>query len=250
MMCEAGDTSRTLPLYSDEAFELLSQQWLKVGWNQKHPYRFTWLGRPIIQLPEDIVRIQELLYQVRPDVLIETGVAHGGSLILYASLFQVMGQGRVIGIDIEIRPPNRRAIEQHELARFITLIEGSSIDPGTVARVRALLAPGERVLVVLDSCHYKDHVRSELELYGELVTPGSYLVTTDGYMKYLADVPRGHPDWAQNNPLSAIDEFLRVHPDFTVEPPPCPFSESTLQTHCSYWPRAFLRRKSAPLTHG
>src|SRR4249919_732260 len=113
LLVEADGRTRQLQLYSDEAFELISDQWLKVGWNQKYPYTFSWMGRPIIQLPEDMIRAQEVVYHVKPDVLIETGVAHGGSLIYYASLFKAMGRGRVIGVDIEIRPQNRTAIENH-----------------------------------------------------------------------------------------------------------------------------------------
>ena len=134
---ETAGQSRRLDLYSKEAFELISHQWLKVGWNQKYPYTFSWMGRPIIQIPEDILRIQEVIYQVKPDVIIETGVAHGGSLIFYASLCKAMEKGRIIGIDLEIRPHNRQAIEGHELASFITLLEGSSIAPEIVARTTA-----------------------------------------------------------------------------------------------------------------
>src|SRR4249919_2883447 len=110
LLVEADGRTRQLQLYSDEAFELISDQWLKVGWNQKYPYTFSWLGRPIIQLPEDVLRIQEVIYRVKPDVIIETGVAHGGSLVLYSGLLKAMGvAGRVIGVDILIRPPNRKA---------------------------------------------------------------------------------------------------------------------------------------------
>ncbi|HLO47420.1 MAG TPA: CmcI family methyltransferase, partial [Kamptonema sp.] len=125
---EIGGDCQTIPLYSKEAFEIISHYWLKLGWNQKYTYTFSWMGRPIIQLPEDMIRIQEVIYQVKPDVIIETGVAHGGSLIYYASLFKAMGKGRVVGIDIEIRPHNRKAIEEHELSSFIILVEGSSTD--------------------------------------------------------------------------------------------------------------------------
>jgi cephalosporin hydroxylase len=129
----AADGQR-LDLYGKEAFELISDLWLKTSWNQKYSYTFTWLGRPIIQHPEDLVRLQEVIFTLRPDVIIETGVAHGGSLIFYASLFKAMGrEGRVIGIDIEIRWQNRKAIESHELAYYISLIEGDSANPEVVA---------------------------------------------------------------------------------------------------------------------
>ena len=144
------------------------------------------MGRPVIQLPEDMLRIQEVIHVVRPDVIVETGVAHGGSLVFYASLLKAMDKGRVIGIDVEIRPHNRRAIEAHPLAERIALVEGSSIDPAVVDRVAGMIAPNEAVLVLLDSCHTKAHVAAELEAYGRLVTPGSYIVATDGIMHDLA----------------------------------------------------------------
>src|SRR5678815_3421901 len=114
---------------SPEAFRILSKLWLRSGWDAKYVYSFTWLGRPIIQLPEDLLRLQEVIYRVKPDVIIETGVAHGGSLIFYASLCKAMAKGRVIGVDVEIRAYNRSAIEAHELSSYITLIEGDSIAP-------------------------------------------------------------------------------------------------------------------------
>src|SRR5947199_3655511 len=138
---------RVLPLYSPEAFALVGRLWVEVGWAQKYSYTFTWLGRPVVQLPEDLVRVQEVLHRVRPDVVIETGVAHGGSLVFYASLCKAMGRGRVVGVDVEIRPHNRAAIESHALAGYITLIEGSSTDEETLRRLRGLLWPGDTVLV-------------------------------------------------------------------------------------------------------
>src|SRR6202041_1198377 len=138
----------------------------------KYSYSFTWLGRPIVQLPEDILLIQEAIYQVKPDVIVETGVAHGGSLIFYASLCKTMEKGRVIGIDIEIRPSNRAAVEAHPLSSFITLLEGSSTNPDVVKQVRAAIRPKEVVLVLLDSCHSKDHVLEELQAYSPLVSKG------------------------------------------------------------------------------
>jgi cephalosporin hydroxylase len=233
-----------LNLYSDEAFEVLSHHWLKVGWNQKYPYTFSWMGRPIIQLPEDVLRIQEVIYRVKPDVIVETGVAHGGSLILYASLLKAMGsRGRVIGIDVEVRPANRKAIEAHELSPLLTLVIGNSIAPETVRRVKDLIQPGERGLVILDSCHTKNHVLQELRSYHELVAPGSYIVATDGSMRDLYDVPSGKPQWSEDNPAAAAEEFAREHPEFVLEQPPWPFNESSLRKNITHWPNSFLRRK-------
>jgi len=240
---EVNGKSRKIDLYSREAFELISNQWLKVGWNQKYTYTFTWMGRPIIQLPEDMIRIQEVIYQVKPDVIIETGVAHGGSLIFYASLCKVMGKGRVIGIDIEIRPHNRRAIEEHELFPLITLIEGSSTAPETLEQVKKLIKPGESVLVILDSCHTKQHVLGELERYHGLITPGSYLIATDGIMKDLYDVPRGNQEWKRDNPVTAVNDFVKKHPEFVLEQPAWLFNESKLTKNITHWPCAFLKRK-------
>lgn len=234
----------TLSLYSREAFELLSKVWLKVGWNEKHVYTFTWLGRPIIQLSEDLVRVQEIIYQLRPDVIIETGVAHGGSLVFYASLCKLMGKGRVIGIDIEIRPKNRQAIEAHELAPYITLIEGNSVVPDVIERVEALVKPGETTIVFLDSNHSKAHVAGELEAYHALVTPGSYIVATDGIMQDLYDVPRGKPEWTWDHPSAAAIEFAERHPEFVLEQPAWRFNESNLAANLTHWPQAWLRRRT------
>ena len=239
---EDEDGVRDIPLYTREAFELLSNEWVKVGWSCKYTYTFTWLGRPIIQLPDDLLRVQEVIYQLKPDVIVETGVAHGGSLIFYASLFRLIGKGRVIGVDVEIRPHNRAAIESHPLSPSITLIEGDAVADETVARVRAALKPGETVLVLLDSCHTKEHVLRELVAYSPLVTPGSYIVATDGLMKDLADVPRGNPEWAHDNPAAAAAEFARRDPSFRLEEPRWLFNESDLTAAVTHWPGAWLRK--------
>jgi cephalosporin hydroxylase len=170
-------------------------------------------------------------------------VAHGGSLIYYASLCKVMEHGRVIGIDIEIRPHNRRAIEAHEMRDLITLIEGSSTVPDVVRKVHSLVKPGESVLVLLDSNHTKDHVANELEAYCDLVTPGSYIVATDGLMEDLYDVPNGRSEWEWDNPAAARAEFAARHPEFILEQPGWPFDESDLSENVTYWPGAWLRRK-------
>lgn len=240
---EVEGKTQVFDLYTREAFELISLQWVRVGWNQQYPYTFTWMGRPIIQLPEDMVRLQEVIYRVRPDVIIETGVAHGGSLIYSASLCQVMQKGRVIGIDIEIRPANRKAIEAHEMSPLITLIEGSSTAPEVVRKAHSLVKPGETVLVILDSNHTRQHVLDELEAYHTLVTPGSYIVATDGVMRDLADVPRGSSEWTWDNPAEAASAFAEKHPEFEIEQPAWPFNESALKRNITHWPNAWLRRK-------
>jgi cephalosporin hydroxylase len=243
LLREEDGIRERMALFSPQAFALLSRAWLRTGWGLKYSYTFTWMGRPIIQLPEDMVRAQEAIYAVRPDVIVETGVAHGGSLIFYASLCKAMEHGRVIGVDILIRPNNRRAIEEHALAPYITLIEGSSTDPETVAAVKRQVKPGETALVILDSNHTKAHVLGELNAYADLVTPGSYLVATDGIMKEVLGAPGAKADWDENNPYAAAREFLRDHPEFTMEQPPWPFDESSgLTESVTYWPGAWLRR--------
>lgn len=228
---------------SQQAFSIISRAWLRSGWDNKYVYSFSWMGRPVIQLPEDMLRIQEVIYSVKPDVLIETGIAHGGSLIFYASLFKAMQKGRVIGVDIEIRPHNRKAIEKHELSPFISMIEGSSIEPSIVDKVRSLVKPGETVMVVLDSCHNKDHVFQELLAYAPLVTTGSYIVATDGIMHWLGNAPRTEADWGWNNPKDAVLEFVASHPDFDNSPPVFPFNEGNITEMVTYWPGAWLKKK-------
>ena len=227
---------------SPEAFSAVSGAWLRCGWDVKYVYGFTWMGRPIIQLPEDMIRIQEVLWRLAPDVVIETGVAHGGSLVFYAGLMAALGKGRVIGVDIEIRAHNRAAIESHVMAPRIALIEGSSTAPETLAAVRAQITAGERVLVILDSNHSRDHVARELELYAPLVTPGSYIVACDGIMAQVAGAPRTQADWTWNNPITAIDDFLATHKEFIQEEPQFAFNEGVVRERVTYWPKSFLRR--------
>jgi cephalosporin hydroxylase len=241
-LIEEKSTS-TYDVKTREAFSIISEAWLRCGWDNKYVYSFTWMGRPIIQLPEDMIRIQEIIYKVRPDVIIETGVAHGGSLVFYASLMKSMGyQGRVIGIDIEIRPHNRKAIECHELFEYITLVEGSSIDKSVMNNVKSTVKSGEKVLVMLDSNHTKKHVLAELNGYADLVSLGSYLVAADGIMGNLTGAPRSNDDWSWNNPKMAAEEFVRTHDNFIIEEPVFLFNESTITERVTYWPSAFLKR--------
>ena len=234
---------REMTLADPEAFELISRAWLRSGWDTKYVYGFSWMGRPVIQLPEDMMRIQELIYELQPDVIVETGVAHGGSLIFYAGLCAAMGKGRVIGIDIEIRLHNRKAIEAHRLSPMITLIEGSSIAPNVVQQVENKIGVAEKVLVLLDSNHSRDHVAAELEAYASLVSQGSYIIACDGIMQQVSGAPRSQPDWTWNNPISAVETFLAKHPEFESHEPIWPFNEGTVHKRVTYWPQAYLRRR-------
>ena len=200
------------------------------------------MGRPVIQLPEDMIRIQEVIYKIKPDVIIETGVAHGGSLIFYASLCKAMEKGRIIGVDIEIREHNRKAIEQHELYSYIELIEGDSTKEEVVNKVKNMINKNEKVLVILDSCHTKEHVMAELEAYSPLVTEESYIVATDGIMEQVEGAPRTSPDWVWNNPKQAAIEFAGKHKDFVIEEPEFMFNEGTITNRVTYWPNSFIKR--------
>ena len=240
---EVDGPENPMELFSKKGFELLSDLWVKVGWNEKYSYTFSWMGRPIIQLPEDVMRIQEVIYDVKPDVIIETGVAHGGTMIFYASLCKAMGKGRVVGIDIEIREHNRSAIENHDLAPYITLFEGSSVASEILDQVKQNIADDKTVLVILDSDHSKGHVAAELEAYCGMVSSGSYIVATDGLMKDVHDAPRGTADWITDNPTDAAIEFAEKHNDFLLEQPAWPFNESELDRNITHWPSAWLRKK-------
>lgn len=233
-------------LDSPEAFNVISRAWLRAGWDNKYVYSFTWMGRPIIQLPEDMFRLQEVIYSNKPDVIVETGIAHGGSLIFYATLCKAMGRGKVVGVDIEIRPHNRKAIEAHELSPLITLIEGSSIAASTVEEVKGHIRPGDTAIVLLDSCHARQHVLAELEAYSSLVGEGSYIVAMDGIMEEVTGAPRTQPDWAWNNPRQAALEFVKSNAGFIIEEPPFLFNEGNISERVTYWPSAFIKRVAPP----
>ena len=184
----------------------------------RYSYNFTWLGLPIIQFPQDMVAMQELVWHVKPDLIVETGIAHGGSLVFYASLLELVGSdGQVLGIDIDIRPQNRRQIEAHPLARRIRMIEGSSTDPSVLERVREIAA-NRRTMVVLDSNHTHEHVLQELRLYSDLVQEGSYIVVMDTVVE---DMPAGSfPDrpWdIGDNPKTAVRAFLQESDRFQID---------------------------------
>jgi len=232
---ETPDGPREVDIYTREGFNVLSQLWTRSGWERKFTYEIVWMGIPIIQLPEDILMMQELVWRVRPDVIVESGVAHGGATVLYASLLDAIGKGRVVGIDIEIRKYNRLAIEAHPMSKRITLIEGDSVADETVDRVCAEIPQGATVMVALDSNHTCSHVSAELARYTPLVTPGSYCVVFDGVMTMVSDAPSAGDNWENDNPMKAVEAFLAEHDDFEVDG-----SFNRLQV--TYCQSGFLRR--------
>jgi cephalosporin hydroxylase len=213
------DPARIAQMAADPQLAALSHELFLRSAEYKYSYNFSWLGRPIIQYPQDIMAAQEIIWQVKPDAIIETGIAHGGSLIFYASMLELLGgDGQVLGIDIDIRAHNRVEIERHPLFKRITLLQGSSIDQQIAQQVYAFARDKQRVLVVLDSNHTHDHVRQELELYAPLVTKGSYLIVFDTVVEHMPD--RFFPDrpWGRgNNPKTAVQAFLSGSDRFEVD---------------------------------
>lgn len=206
-------------LDQDSSIHGLSNIWLREVIRYKYTYNFTWMGRPIIQLPQDVFAMQEIIWRVKPDLIIETGIAHGGSLIFSSSILELIGaEGQVLGIDVDIRQHNRVEIEKHLMFKRITMIEGSSIDNEIVKQVYDFAQGKSRVLVVLDSNHTHDHVLKELELYSPLVTKDSYLVVFDTAVE---DMPEDFfPDrpWGKgNNPKTAVWEFLKTNKRFEID---------------------------------
>ena len=239
---EDGESS-THDLYSRSSFEQISRHWVRIGWSLRYYAGFTWMGLPVLQLPDDLVRFQEVFWEVRPSLVIETGVFQGGSLLFHASLCKVMGAGRVVGVDIRVPSGLREAVSGHVLGSHITLIEGDSASPEVAAEIERLREPGETTLVLLDSDHSRAHVRRELEAYAPLVTPGSYLIVADTIMPDLADVPGGKASWAEDNPAAALEDFLAVHAEFERAPSVSRTGVENLPAAVTYWPGGWLRRR-------
>ena len=210
-------TARIRALRGNSGLKAHAADFMRDSIDARYSYNFRWMGRPIIQYPQDMIAMQEILWDVRPDLIIETGIAHGGSLVYYASLCELMGHGEVLGIDIDIRPHNREAIEAHPMFKRIQLLQGPSTDPAIVAQVHAMAA-GKRVLVVLDSNHTHDHVLAEMQAYAPLVSVDSYCVVFD---TVIEDMPPGSfPDrpWSiGNNPKTAVHEYLRQDDRFEID---------------------------------
>lgn len=211
-------------LGGDEQLKRKSLEWIEQSGRHKYAYNFSWLGRPVIQLPQDLVAMQEIIFEVQPDLIIETGIAHGGSLIFSASMLELNAacggplHAEVLGIDIDIRPHNRTAIEKHPLSRRIGMIEGSSIDPAVIAQVREKAEERGTVLVVLDSNHTHEHVLAELEAYAGLTSVGSYCVVFDTVVDDLpAEFFHDRPWGPGDNPKTAVRAFLEGHPEFSID---------------------------------
>lgn len=234
---------KTLPLYSEEAFSILSDLWLKVGWNAHYHYGFTWMGRPVLQLPEDLITLQEVIVDMRPDVIIETGIAMGGSLLFYASICHAIGHGRVVGVDIDLRQNNREELEKSHLIHLLTLIEGDSSDPATLEQID--VSQGEKVMVILDSNHCVEHVAKELQLFAPLVSPGYYLVVADGFKKTLSDAPRGKAAWSEDNPITAVEKFLEHHPHYQLEFPSKHYNRCSYKERVTHFQSGWLKRAAS-----
>lgn len=196
---------------SADAFNLQSNK-------AQYSYNFSWMGRPIIQYPQDMIAMQEIIWELKPDLIIETGIAHGGSLVYYASILELIGKGEVLGIDIDIRQHNRKEIEKHPMFKRIKMIEGSSIDETITAEVSKHAKNKACVMVSLDSNHTHDHVLQELLLYSPFVTKDSYLVVFDTIVEYLPDDYLPGRAWSTgNNPKTAIDQFLKTNQNFRID---------------------------------
>ncbi|MFN2529439.1 MAG: cephalosporin hydroxylase family protein [Candidatus Baltobacteraceae bacterium] len=212
------DSAAIAAMRADTQFGDAARVFLEKTFEYGYYRNFTWLGRPVIQYPQDVVALQELIWSYKPTLVVETGVAHGGALILYASIMELIGgKGEVLGIEIEYREHNKAAIAEHPLARRIEVIEGSSIAPEVLASVRKRAAAHERIMVVLDSYHTHEHVLEELKLYSPLVRKGGPLIVFGTSVATLGASADIHRPWNQErNPKSALDEFLKQNGRFTV----------------------------------
>ncbi|MGZ3920977.1 MAG: cephalosporin hydroxylase family protein [Bacteroidia bacterium] len=194
-----------------------ARQFNTISNRDKYSYNFTWMGRPIIQYPQDMVAMQELIWAIKPDLIIETGIAHGGSLIFYASIMELIGKGEILGVDIDIRDHNRKEIEAHPMFKRIKMIQGSAIDPKIIEQVKKHAEGKKTIMVSLDSNHTHEHVLEELRLYSGFTTVGSYCVVFDTIVE---DLPKGSIDrpWdVGNNPKTAVHEFLKTNDNFVID---------------------------------
>lgn len=202
---------------SNEALKKAAQEFNYQSNKEKYSYNFSWMGRPIIQYPQDMIAMQEIIWHVKPDLIIETGIAHGGSLIYYSSLLELIGHGQILGVDIEIREHNRSEIENHPMSHRIKMIEGSSIDPEVFETVQKFSKKYQKILVCLDSNHTHAHVLKELEMYSQLVSIGSFCVVFDTIIQDMPPKMYDRPWDVGNNPKTAVFEFLEMNKNFVVD---------------------------------
>lgn len=215
--------------------EEVGLKWAKVSAENRLSYEIDWLGVPVIQTPEDLILIQELIFDIQPDIIIEIGIGHGGGLIYYASLMELLNKGRVIGVDIDIREYNRKVIEAHPLAKRIEMIEGDSVSDETVREVRKRVPKNSKVIVCLDSDHTKAHVLRELQLYQDFIVPGCYLVVFDMNTSKLAELGACDKKYINNGPKEAVEEFLAKNGNFEAD-------KKYNKLYVSYSPDGYLRR--------
>jgi len=224
-------------IINDGELKKISRKWFYKSFNYEYPYHFTWLGRPIIQYPQDIIGLQELMWKVKPDLIIETGIARGGSLIFSASILEMIGKGKVIGIDVEIRKQNKIEIQKHRLFKRIIMLEGSSLDEKIVKKVYRLARGKKKILLLLDSFHTHDHVLRELNLYSNLIRKDNYILVFD---TIIEDMPKNmfpNRPWGKgNNPKTAVKEFLKINKNFKLDRK---MEEKLLITSC---PNGLLKR--------
>jgi len=209
--------------------------WLKAHWENRLSYEANWLGMPIIQSAEDIVNLQEIIYDVRPDFIIETGIAHGGSLIFFASLLQLLGKGKVIGIDIDIRKHNRILLEKHPMIKRITIIEGDSSSEEIFRKVKSKIPKDSKVLVILDSNHVREHVLKELKLYNRLVSKNSYIIVEDTIMPQVARYKYAKNYYKNDNTKQAVNIFMKNNKNFVVD-------KAREKLGFTYFPGGFLKK--------
>ncbi|AFS83788.1 cephalosporin hydroxylase family protein [Candidatus Nitrosopumilus sediminis] len=195
-----------------------TNDWVQHAWKYQYPYHFTWLGRPIIQFPQDIIALQEIIWKTKPELIIETGIARGGSIIFSASLLELMGKGKVVGIDIDIRSENKKEIEKHPLSHRIVIIEGSSVQKKVINQINKIAKNKKRILIILDSDHSEKHVLKELNSYSHLIKKGGYLIVCDTFVE---EMPKGFfkdRNWNKgNNPKTAIKKFLKTNDRFKID---------------------------------
>lgn len=202
---------------ADDAFQRLSRDWTVRSSELRYSYNFKWMGLPIIQLPQDILAMQELIWTVQPDVIVETGVARGGSAVFYASMLELIGKGKVVSVEFDLRDPNRRALDAHPMRHRLEILDGDAVSDAVVDRVRSFIGPQDTVLVCLDSNHTHAHVLRELQLYAPLVSVGSYLVVFDTVVEILPEPEKKTRPWGPgDNPWTAVQEFLQQDDRFRI----------------------------------